>query len=63
MKTLVLTLLACGLVAAADPKAEKELLNATEAFREAYLKKDNAALAKMAHEDLIYNLYPLLRDT
>jgi ketosteroid isomerase-like protein len=54
MKTLLLTFLACGMLAAADPKAEKEILDATEAFRQAYMKKDTAALTKMAHEELIY---------
>jgi ketosteroid isomerase-like protein len=54
MKALILTLLACGILAAADPKAEKEILDATEAFRQAYMKKDLAALARMTSDELIY---------
>ena len=54
MKALLVTLLACGMLAAADPKAEKEILDATNAFREAYMKKDTAALTTMTHDELLY---------
>ena len=37
-----------------DPKAEKEVMAAMEAWRQAMLKKDGAGLAKLYHED-----YPL----
>jgi ketosteroid isomerase-like protein len=37
-----------------DPKAEKEVLAAMEAWRQALLKKDGPSLAKLYHEDIRY---------
>ena len=37
-----------------DPKAEKEVMSAMEAWRQALLKKDGAALARLYHEDIRY---------
>ncbi len=37
-----------------DPKAEKEVMAAMEAWRQAMLKKDGAGLAKLYHEDIRY---------
>jgi len=37
-----------------DPKAEKEVMAAMEAWRTAMMKKDGAGLAKLYHEDLSY---------
>jgi ketosteroid isomerase-like protein len=37
-----------------DPKAEKEVLAAMEAWRQAMLKKDGAGLARLYHEDIRY---------
>ena len=37
-----------------DPKAEKEVIAAMEAWRTAMMKKDGAGLAKVYHEDLSY---------
>ena len=37
-----------------DPQAEKEVMAAMEAWRQALLKKDGAALARLYHEDIRY---------
>ena len=37
-----------------DPKAEKEVIAAMEAWRTAMMKKDGAGLAKVYHDDLSY---------
>ena len=37
-----------------DPAAEKEVMAAMEAWRQAMLKKDGAGLAKLYHEDIRY---------
>lgn len=39
---------------ASDPKAEKEVLAAVEAWKQAMIKKDGAALAPLLHDDLSY---------
>lgn len=62
MKAIIMTLLAALLLTAApahaappsDPKAEKEVMAAMQAWRTAMMKKDGAALAKLYHEDLSY---------
>jgi ketosteroid isomerase-like protein len=48
------TLAAAAASAANDPKLEKEVLGALEAFRVAFLKKDFAAVQKMVHDDLVF---------
>jgi ketosteroid isomerase-like protein len=42
------------LYAAQDPKTEKEVLAAMEAFKQAYLAADGAAMNRLIHEDVIY---------
>jgi ketosteroid isomerase-like protein len=37
-----------------DPKAEKEVIAAMETWRQAMMKKDGAALARLYHEDIRY---------
>lgn len=37
-----------------DPKAEKEVMAAMEAWRQALLKRDGAALARIYHEEISY---------
>ena len=37
-----------------DPQAEKEVMAAMETWRQALLKKDGAALARLYHEDIRY---------
>jgi ketosteroid isomerase-like protein len=37
-----------------DPKAEKEVMAAMEAWRTAMMKKDGPGLAKVYHDDLVY---------
>jgi ketosteroid isomerase-like protein len=62
MKTLVSVMLMGLVVCAApvyaappsDPKAEKEVMAAMEAWRQAMMKKDGAALARLYHEDIRY---------
>ena len=57
MTKWILILLSGLTLAAAqpDPKATKEVLAAHEAFRQAMLKKDGAALQKLLHPDLTYS--------
>ena len=38
-----------------DPKAAKEVLAASDALKQAMMKKDAAALEKLLHEDLTYS--------
>jgi ketosteroid isomerase-like protein len=62
MKALILSLLMAVVLATAsvhaappgDPKAEKEVMAAMETWRQALLKKDGAALARLYHEDIRY---------
>ena len=41
--------------ASADPKSEKEVLAAMDAWKAATMKKDRAALEKLLHADLTYS--------
>ena len=56
--SLVLALILIAVPAAAappsDPQAEKEVMAAMETWRQALLKKDGAALARLYHEDIRY---------
>lgn len=62
MKTILAVLLTALVLATApayaappnDPQAEKEVMAAMEAWRQAMLKKDGAGLTKVYHEDLSY---------
>ena len=62
MKSFISTVLVALVLSAApsyaappsDPKAEKEVMAAMEAWRQAIMKKDGAALAKLYHEDIRY---------
>jgi len=55
MNRLLIVLLTAGvLVAAGDSKAEKDAMAAMDSFRQAFLKKDMAALSKLVHDDLVY---------
>ena len=62
MKALISLVLMATAVATAsayaappsDPKAEKEVMAAMEAWRQALMRKDGAALAKLYHEDIRY---------
>jgi ketosteroid isomerase-like protein len=49
-------LLSAAVLSAAtpDPKAEKEVLAAMEAYKQAMMKKDRAALGKLLSDDLVY---------
>jgi len=47
--------LAAGVVfAAVDTKGEKDAMAAMESFKQAFLKKDMAALGKLVNDDLVY---------
>lgn len=62
MKSFISTMLAALVLSAvpsyaappSDPKAEKEVMAAMETWRQAIMKKDGAALAKLYHEDIRY---------
>jgi ketosteroid isomerase-like protein len=56
MRKLILLLLTAALLPAAKPDAqtEKEILAALDAYRQAMMKKDATALAKVLHDDLAY---------
>lgn len=62
MNTLIAALLAGMVLSSApvyaappgDPKAEKEVMAAMEAWRQAMMKKDGAALSRLYHEDISY---------
>ena len=57
ISSLVVALLLLGTAYAApasDPAAEKEVIAAMQAWRQAMLKKDGAALTKLYHEDISY---------
>jgi ketosteroid isomerase-like protein len=57
MKKWILILLSAALLPAAPPdsKAEKEVLGAMDAWKQATMKKDGAALDKLLHPDLTYS--------
>ena len=56
MKSLILILLSAAILtpAGTDAKAEKEVLATMEAWKQAAIHKDRAALEKLYHPDLIY---------
>ena len=62
MKTLVSVMVTALVVSVAstyaappgDPQAEKEVMAAMEAWRQALMKKDGAGLARLYHEDIRY---------
>ena len=57
MNKWILFLLSSVVLSAAspDPKAEKEVLAALDAYKQALIKKDAAALAKVLSDDLTYS--------
>ncbi|MBI1791297.1 MAG: nuclear transport factor 2 family protein [Acidobacteria bacterium] len=55
MKRWIPILLSVAALAAADSKAEKDVLAAMDAWKQATMKKDGAALQKLLHEDLTYS--------
>ncbi len=52
---ITLLFVTTALAAAADTKAEKEVLAAMDAWKQATMKKDGAALEKLLHNDLTYS--------
>ena len=56
MTKWMLVLLSAAVLSAAspDPKTEKEVLAAMEAYKQALIKKDAAALSKILSDDLTY---------
>jgi len=57
MKKLIWIFLSAAVLSAAvaDSKAEKEVLAAMDAWKQATMKKDRAALEKLLHDDLTYS--------
>jgi ketosteroid isomerase-like protein len=57
MKNMAWLLLAASLgwSATMDPKAEKEVMSAMNAWKQATMKKDGSALEKLLHPDLTYS--------
>ena len=57
MNKWILLFLSTALLSAAvvDSKVEKEVLAAMDAWKQAVMKKDRAALEKILHEDLSYS--------
>ena len=57
MKTWILVLLSTAILSAAgvDSKGEKDVLGAMDAWKQATMKKDRAALDKLLHPDLTYS--------
>ena len=53
-RALLPLLMTAVLPAATDPVVEREILAAMEAWKQALLQKDAAAMDKLLHEDLIY---------
>ena len=51
---LLLTVVSAYAAPPSDPQAEKEVTAAMETWRQALLKKDGAALARLYHEDIRY---------
>jgi ketosteroid isomerase-like protein len=56
MKKWILFLLSAAILPAANPdaKTEKEIMAAMEAYKQALIKRDAAALSKVLSDDLIY---------
>ena len=56
MKKWILFLVSATILSAANPdaKTEKEIMAAMEAYKQALLKRDAAALSKVLGDDLIY---------
>jgi ketosteroid isomerase-like protein len=56
MKTCILLLVSAMMLSAADPdaKTEKEILATMEAYKQALIKRDAAALSKVLSDDLVY---------
>jgi len=54
LAALVFSSVSAAAAPPSDPKAEKEVLAAMEAWRQAMMKKDGAALARLYHEDIRY---------
>jgi ketosteroid isomerase-like protein len=56
MTKWILVLLSAAVLSAATPdaKTEKEVLGALEAYKQALMKKDGAAMAKVLSDDLAY---------
>lgn len=57
MKNWICLFLSAAFLSAAapEPKAEKEVLAAMDAWKQATIKKDGAALEKLLHPDLTYS--------
>ena len=57
MKKMIWTLLSATVLSAAvaDSKAERDVLAAMDAWKQATMKKDQAALDKLLHPDLTYS--------
>ena len=53
-RILLLSSLAAAASAANDPKSEKEVMEAMETWRQAFLKKDEPTLRRILHENLVY---------
>jgi ketosteroid isomerase-like protein len=51
---LIVAAAAASAAPPSDPQAEKEVLAAMQTWRQALMKKDGAALARLYHEDLRY---------
>jgi len=56
MTKWIIVLLSAGILSAANPdaKTEKEIMAAMNVYRQAIVQKDDAALAKVLSDDLIY---------
>ena len=63
MKNWFSFLFCAAVLYAADPKAEKEVLAAMDAYRQAMMAKDGAALQKVFHDDLTYTHSSGLNET
>src|SRR5712671_1806301 len=57
MKKWILIALSATLLpgASIDPKSEKDVMSAMDAWKQATMKKDGAALEKLLHPDLTYS--------
>ena len=56
IRRIALSLLCAGILSAAqNPKAEKEVMAAMNAFKDALIKKDVAAMDKIVHAELQYS--------
>src|SRR5687768_16906716 len=54
LMTLIFTTGTAYAAPPSDPQAEKEVMAVMESWRQAMLKKDGAALARLYHEDIRY---------